>query len=71
MKEAENLIKNIENGVNLTFEESKFIFLNIMSGNIKESLIFSFLTSLSKKGETANEIAGGVYVLRQKSSHIT
>ena len=67
MKEAENLIKNIENGVNLTFEESKFIFLNIMSGNIKENLIFSFLTSLSKKGETANEIAGGVYVLRQKS----
>ena len=38
-----------------------------MSGNINENLIFQFLTNLSKKGETAEEIAGGVYVLRQKS----
>ena len=67
MKESETLIKNINDGINLTFEESKSIFLNIMSGKIKENLIFDFLTSLSKKGETADEIAGGVYVLRQKS----
>ena len=67
MQESETLIKNINAGINLTFEESKSIFLNIMSGKIKENLIFDFLTSLSKKGETADEIAGGVYVLRQKS----
>ena len=67
MKKNEELIKNISLGKNLSFEESKSIFLDIMSGSISESLIFEFLTSLSKKGETADEIAGGVYVLRHKS----
>ena len=67
MKNTEELIKNISLGKNLSFEESKSIFLDIMSGNINENLIFKFLTDLSKKGETAEEIAGGVFVLRQKS----
>jgi len=67
MKTTEELIENISLGNNLNFDESKSIFLDIMSGNINESLIFKFLTNLSKKGETAEEIAGGVYVLRQKS----
>ena len=67
MKKIAELIKDISDGKNLSFVESKFIFLSIMSGNISEDLIFKFLTSLSKKGETADEIAGGVYVLREKS----
>jgi len=67
MKKAADLINDISKGKNLSFDESKSIFLNIMSGNISEDLIFKFLTDLSKKGETADEIAGGVYVLREKS----
>ena len=67
MKKITELIKDISDGKNLSFDESKLIFLSIMSGNISEDLIFKFLTSLSKKGETADEIAGGVYVLREKS----
>jgi len=67
MKNTEDLIKNISEGKNLSFEESKKIFLSIMSGNIKEDLIFKFLTNLSLKGETAEEISGGVYVLREKA----
>jgi len=67
MKKVEELIKEISEGKNLSFDESKSIFLSIMSGNISEDLIFKFLTDLSKKGETADEIAGGVYVLREKS----
>ena len=67
MKKTEELIKDILKGKDLGFEESKSIFLSIMSGNIKEDLIFKFLTGLSSKGETADEIAGGVYVLREKS----
>jgi len=67
MKKIEDLIKDISNGKNLTFDESKSIFLAIMGGNITEDLIFKFLIDLSKKGETAEEIAGGVYVLREKS----
>ena len=67
MNDTEQLIKNILRGKNLTFEESKKIFLDIMSGNIKEESIYKFLTNLSKKGETSAEIAGGVFVLREKA----
>ena len=67
MNELVTYIKKMEEGTNLTFEESKSIFLNIMSGKVEESLILKFLVSLSKKGETAQEIAGGVHVLREKS----
>ena len=70
MKNTDALIKNILKGKDLNFEESKSIFLDIMSGKINESLIFDFLTGLSKKGETADEIAGGVYVLRSKSEKV-
>ena len=38
-----------------------------MSGNISEELIYDFLVNLSAKGETAEEIAGGVHVLRKKA----
>jgi len=67
MQDFEKLIKEISKGKNLTFDESKDIFINIMSGKIGENLIEKFLINLSKKGETADEIAGGVFVLRKKS----
>ena len=67
MNSSEQLINNISKGINLSFEESKTIFLSIMSGNMKEDLIYSFLVNLSTKGETADEIAGGVYALREKA----
>ena len=67
MSNTEKLIDKISNNKNLTFEESKKIFLDIMSGNMKEELIYKFLKELSSKGETSDEIAGGVYVLREKA----
>ena len=67
MNNSEKLINNISKGKNLSFEESKTAFLNIMNGNMSEDLIYKFLTNLSAKGETAEEIAGGVYILRQKA----
>jgi len=67
MKKAEEIIKKISENKDLNFEESKSIFLDIMSGNIKDDLIYNFLVSLSEKGETSDEIAGGVYVLREKA----
>ncbi len=67
MSNSEQLINNISKGKNLSFEESKTIFLSIMSGNMTEDLIYNFLVNLSAKGETAEEIAGGVYVLREKA----
>jgi len=67
MNISEKLINNISKGKNLSFEESKTAFLSIMNGNMSEDLIYKFLTNLSSKGETAEEIAGGVYILRQKA----
>jgi len=64
---AKKLVEKINYGGNLTFEESKKIFISIMSGKISEELIYKFLTGLSSKGETSEEIAGGVYVLRDKA----
>jgi anthranilate phosphoribosyltransferase len=41
-----------------------------MSGNATDNEIFDFLTLLSDKGEVSDEIAGGVYVLRDKSKRV-
>ncbi len=67
MNKTEILINNISKRKNLSFEESKIIFLEIMSGKVSENLIFKFLTELASKGETSDEIAGGVFVLREKA----
>ena len=67
MKEFLSKLKNNEN---LSFEESKAAFEIIMEGKASEDEIFDFLTLLSKKVESSNEIAGGVYVLRNKSKRV-
>ena len=67
MNKLENLINFISKGQSLSLEESKLIFLEIMSGKLKEKHIHDFLVNLSKKGETAEEIAGGVYTMREKA----
>ena len=66
----EKILSKIKKKENLTFEESKIAFNFIMAGQVDESKIFEFLTSLSRKGETADEIAGGVYVLRDKATQV-
>ena len=55
---------------NLSFEESKAAFEILMNGKASEDEIYSFLTLLSDKGEVADEIAGGVFVLRNKSKRV-
>ena len=65
-----NHIEKIKKKQSLTFEESKSVFEFLMDGKAKENEIFDFLTGLSSKGETSDEIAGGVYVLRNKSKRV-
>jgi len=65
-----NHIEKIQKKQSLTFEESKSAFEILMDGKAEENEIFDFLTGLSSKGETADEIAGGVYVLRNKSKRV-
>ena len=64
------IIDKIKNKDDLSFEESKAAFELLMEGKANEQEIFDFLTLLSAKGEVSNEIAGGVYVLRNKSKRV-
>ena len=66
----DQIIKKLKNNENLTFEESKSAFENIMSGKVIDDQIHDFLTFSSNKGETSDEIAGGVYVLRNKATNV-
>ena len=65
-----HFIEKIRNKKNLTFEESKTAFEILMEGKAEDQEIFDFLTLLSDKGETSDEIAAGVYVLRNKSKRV-
>ena len=65
-----HFIEKIKNKENLSFEESKEAFKLLMEGEVSEQDIFDFLTFLSVKGEASDEIAGGVYILREKSKRV-
>ena len=64
-------IDKLRNNQDLSFNESKKAFEILMDGKASDDQIFDFLTLLSAKGEVANEIAGGVYVLRDKSKRVS
>ena len=63
-------IEKIKNKENLSFEESKAAFELLMEGKAEDQEIFDFLTLLSNKGEASDEIAGGVFVLRNMSKRV-
>ena len=64
------IIEKLKNKQNLSFAESKLAFEILMNGKASDDEIFEFLTILSSKGEVSEEIAGGVYVLRNKSKRV-
>jgi len=63
-------IDKLRNNQDLSFYESKKAFEILMNGKASDNEIFDFLTLLSAKGEVSDEIAGGVYVLRNKSKRV-
>ncbi len=63
-------LEKLKNKQDLSFNESKTAFEILMEGKASEDEIFDFLTLLSSKGEVSDEIAGGVYVLRDKSKRV-
>ena len=63
-------IDKLKNKQHLSFNESKNAFEILMDGKASDDEIFDFLTLLSSKGEISDEIAGGVYVLRNKSKRV-
>ncbi len=63
-------IDKLKNKQDLSFAESKNAFEILMNGKASNDEIFDFLTLLSSKGESSDEIAGGVFVLRNKSKRV-
>ena len=66
----DKFLTKLKNRENLSFEESKAAFEILMNGKASDEEIFDFLTLLSAKGEVSDEIAGGVYVLRNKAKKV-
>ncbi len=62
-----DIVTKLKQGNNLTFEESKSLFSNLMEGKHKENQIIEILEAFIKKGETKDELAGGIFVLRDKA----
>ncbi len=66
----DQILEKLRKKKDLSFQESKSAFELLMTGQADESQIYDFLTLLSDKGEVSDEIAGGVYVLREKSKRV-
>ena len=67
-----NEIKNkLFDQINLSTEETSYIFSLIMSGEISEIDTTSILVALKIKKETKNEIHGAAKIMREKSFKIS
>lgn len=56
--------------INLTENEMRVVFGEIMSGKATQAQIGAFVTALRMKGETVDEITGAAKVMREKSLKI-
>ena len=64
-------IKKIKSGEDLFREEIKSIMNLILTGSVSESEIKSFLSSLSTKGESIQEVIGSAEVMRELSTKVS
>ena len=64
------IVEKLKKGENLSFEESKSLFADLMEGKHSENSIIEILESFIKKGETKDELAGGIFVLREKANKV-
>ena len=64
------IVDKLQRGENLSFEESKALFVELMEGKFEENYIIEILEAFIKKGETKDELAGGIYVLRDKANKV-
>ena len=65
------LLAKVSAKQDLTFDEAKQAIDEIMSGEVSEAVISSFLTALAMKGETEEEIAGAATGMRSKAMEYT
>ena len=67
MREA---IEKVVRRIDLSEDEMRACFDELMSGRATPAQIGSFLTALRMKGETVDEITGAAKVMRERSVHI-
>ena len=65
-----NIKEKLKKGQNLSFKESKILFLELMEGKHDENSTIDILENLLAKGETKDELAGGIYILRKKAKKV-
>lgn len=70
-KDFKFLISKIATGEPLNQTEAKQAFSTILSGDATPSQMGAFLMGLHIRGETTDEMIGGVSVLREKANYIT
>ena len=66
-----DIATKLKQGQNLSFEDSKSLFSDLMEGKQEENQIIEILESLIKKGETKDELAAGIYILRDKATKVS
>ena len=66
-----DIATKLKQGQNLSFNESKTLFSDLMEGKHAEDKIVEILEALIKKGETKDELAGGIYILRDKATKVS
>ena len=64
------ILANLKKGQSLSFDESKSLFEDLMEGKYEENKIIEILEALIKKGETKDELAGGIFILRNKANKV-
>ncbi len=65
MSLIQDSLKKIVDRIDLTKEETKAVFLEIMSGEASEAQIAAWVTALRMKGETSEEVAACVEIMRE------
>ena len=70
MKTFNDYIKSIKDGVGLSSKQSENAFDQILLQKVDDNKIIDFLTSLSNKGETSDEIFGAIISIKKEANII-
>lgn len=62
-----DILKKIVEKNNLTQDEARDAMIQIMSGEVSDTVLASYLTALKVKGESIDEIAGSALAMREKA----
>ncbi|KKM87831.1 hypothetical protein LCGC14_1264960 [marine sediment metagenome] len=63
-------LQKITQKINLSIEDAENIMREIMSGKVQDSQLGAFLTALSMKGESIEEITGFARIMREFANRI-